>query len=129
MDGGWTLDIVGVRGVDEPVVDDGGGRVVSLNGLARGHRPARLSGFSQCQGPYQKGWTCARCLIKRAGLLPGALPKGLDFVVARILDQRTGLARCHPRNSPPPPPHPQPLTLPLYIVTAGQVAPGRLYDW
>ena len=91
-DGGWTLD-VGVRGVDRPVDGDGGGRVVGLDGLAR------------CHGLGAMGFLNARGSVPALDFsMPGA--RCLRWTCASILDQRTGLARCHPGHSPPPPPPP-----------------------
>ena len=90
MDGGWTL-VLGVRGVDQPVDGDGVGRVVGLDGLAR------------CHGLGAMGFLNARGSVPALDFsMPGA--RCLRWTCASILDQRTGLARCHPSHFLPPPP-------------------------
>jgi len=77
---------------------------------------AGAMGFS-CQGPLG---ALAGLLIARGRLRPG-----LDLLGARILDQRSGLDRCHPTPLTPPPPHSSvSQRLLSYIATAGRMVPA-----
>ena len=99
VDGDRTL-AVGVRRVED--VDGGAGSgVVDLDGVLGAM--AGATGFS-CQGPLG---ALAGLLIARGRLRPG-----LDLLGARILDQRSGLDRCHPNPSHSSPSSPLSLSAP-----------------
>ena len=95
-----TLD-VGVPVVEQAVGGGSGDRVEAVNGLlgviAEMGFSVPLLGLAFL---VPGASACAGLVV------PGALPKGLDFAVARILDQRTGLSvvPSKPLPSPPPPP-------------------------
>ena len=120
MDGSWTIDVVGVRGVDRPVDGDGCGRVIGLDGLVRCHGLSQCQGLGACAGLVPGVAACA-------GLMPVSLTRGLGLLGAihttpllllltpsfsrfpstsRLLDRWRPAAYMAGSDSPPPPPVP-----------------------
>ena len=110
MDGGWTIDVVGVRGVDRPVDGDGGGRVVGLDGLARCHGVSQCQGLGACAGLVPVSLTRVLGLLGAIHTTPLLLLLTPSFSrfpsTLRLLDRWRPAAYMAGSDSPPPPPVP-----------------------